>query len=623
MTAARPLPGRTLRIGVTGTRDRADADRPHVKDQVTDLLRRIALARGPNDSKPRLQLLSPLAEGADRLVARCALDEHYELVCPLPFPQPVYERDFAEADGSRSEFHTLLAHAGDNILALDGARDDPGKGIYAETRSYEAVGRLIVRNCDLIVGIWDGLPGKGRGGTADTIHYAARFGPPVVWIDTTRDTPPRWIEEEHDLRHNALPRGIEQPLELYFKRLLHPPEAHDRGYDHGLLHCIGYVLGRLIDKLSSLMGHPPPESHLTAFLNEKPNPAGGLWLFHTWLMQVMAGGQKAPWTPPRTPQDQTARRWFEHYQPADDRAGECARRYRSSYVWVFVLGALALSAAAFSLGFAEDHLLGKLIFTTLEFIVLLLIAGLVIFDGKLGWQRRSIEYRLLAELCRKQQTLASLAWVVPRASAWADTAPDQEPEPNAPHTEPISWVAWLFSAWLRDTALPTGTIDPLRVEHARDAAQRDLLNEQIDYHTARRTQTYRAARRLAFSGEIAFFAVLIVVLGKLALLSFHLEAPDTAPHGWLHILGLAGAILPAISAMLVGIRAYAELEILAEQSDAMLKALKHAKARIDELDPNEPLASQTLGVALAAVATLMLEDLEGWARLFRGKILDA
>jgi hypothetical protein len=247
----------------------------------------------------------------------------------------------------------------------------------------------------------------------------------------------------------------------------------------------------------------------------------------------------------------------------------------------------------------------------------------VIFDDKLEWQPRAIEYRLLAELCRKQQALAPLAWVVPPASVWAATTSDPHQEHDAPHVEPISRVAWLFSARLPDSALPTGTIGPLWVEHARDAAQSDLLNEQIDYHTARRAQTFRSGRRLKFFGEIAFLAVLIAVAWKLGLIAVHLGSPDIAPHGTLHILGLAGAILPAISAMLVGIRAYAELELLAEQSDAMLKAMKHAKAQIAELGPNEPLASQTLGVALAAVATLMLEDLEGWARLFRGKVLDA
>jgi hypothetical protein len=94
-------------------------------------------------------------------------------------------------------------------------------------------------------------------------------------------------------------------------------------------------------------------------------------------------------------------------------------------------------------------------------------------------------------------------------------------------------------------------------------------------------------------------------------------------HGWLLGLGLAGAILPGLSAAFVGIRAYAELELLAEQSDLMLKAMRHARGPIAELDTAAPLASQALGSALAAVTTLMLQDLQGWARLFRAKVVEA
>ncbi len=35
---------------------------------------------------PALRLISPLAEGSDRIAAECALRLGYELQCPLPFP---------------------------------------------------------------------------------------------------------------------------------------------------------------------------------------------------------------------------------------------------------------------------------------------------------------------------------------------------------------------------------------------------------------------------------------------------------------------------------------------------------------------------------------------------------
>ena len=46
--------------------------------------------------------------------------------------------------------------------------------------------------------------------------------------------------------------------------------------------------------------------------------------------------------------------------------------------------------------------------------------------------------------------------------------------------------------------------------------------------------------------------------------------------------------------------------------------------RLDEklLDPKRPLASQLLGEEAGAVATLMLQELDGWGRVFRGKLLE-
>jgi hypothetical protein len=174
MTATLAFPGQTIRIGVTGTRNRADADRPHVREQVTALLGRIAGTRGPDCTALRLRLLSPLAEGADRLVADCAhaLKKDYELICPLPFKLPAYEDDLRATPGSLAEFHTLLERAAGRILALDGARDDPEQGLYAQDRCYEAAGlagagERAGSGGDADAGASGGLgaavPGKGAG----------------------------------------------------------------------------------------------------------------------------------------------------------------------------------------------------------------------------------------------------------------------------------------------------------------------------------------------------------------------------------------------------------------------------------------------------------------------------
>jgi hypothetical protein len=625
MTTIPPLPGRTLRIGVTGTRKLDAAQLYFLRPKVVDLLRSVAdAATVACGARPRLQILSPLAEGADRFVAECALAEGFELVCPLPFPQTVYEEDFGVTDGSLPEFRHLLARAGGRVLALDGARDDPKRGIYAEARSYEAVGRLIVRNSDLIIGIWNGLPGEGRGGTADTIHYAASFGPPAIWLHATNGmAEPCWIEEAHDLRFGAPLRTVDEPLRIYLGRLLPEPKAVDPTHDQGWLHRLGHAFDAVEEHWRRLMKRPRPATPLAAFAGEQPMGTCRLWNLHGDFMGYMAGGKPARGEDRAPPADPVARRWFDDYKPATALSAGYAKRYRSGYVLAFLLAAFALSFAALSLAFGH-WIAGKIVATGLEFLVLAAIALLVVFNDRARWHTKAIDYRLLAELCRKQQTLAPLAWAVPRASAWANTESESAHDPKTTGSPlgSVSWVAWLFSARLRDAPLPSGTIDADWVTREKASALHDLLDEQIKYHTDRQTLSYRAAERLKAWGERAFWIVVGLVLIKLALL-FLVDGDEAVNHATLVGLGLLGAVLPAASAAFVGIRAYAELEMLADQSASMVKALKHARRQIAELDPAAPLASQALGYALAAVALLMLEDLDGWARLFRGKVLDA
>src|SRR5947209_7013027 len=45
--------------------------------------------------KPLLRAVSPLAEGCDRIFAEAAIAQGYQILCPMPFHQPEFEKDFA------------------------------------------------------------------------------------------------------------------------------------------------------------------------------------------------------------------------------------------------------------------------------------------------------------------------------------------------------------------------------------------------------------------------------------------------------------------------------------------------------------------------------------------------
>ena len=98
-----PLP---LVIGITGHRDPRPEDREILEARVRAVFMEIQ-KRCP--ATP-LVLLSPLAEGADRLAARVVLACGAHLIVPLPMPQVVYEQDF-QTPASLAEFRELLQRA--------------------------------------------------------------------------------------------------------------------------------------------------------------------------------------------------------------------------------------------------------------------------------------------------------------------------------------------------------------------------------------------------------------------------------------------------------------------------------------------------------------------------------
>jgi hypothetical protein len=163
-----------LRIGVTGHR-RLD-DEEALAGQVGRVLERVGeiLPASPY-TQVLFTVVSPLAEGADRLVAREVLkNEGADLEVPLPLPREEYVRDF-QSDESKREFTDLLLRARE-VMELG-----PSK---SRQEAYERVGRYMVDRCDVLIALWDGQPSRGPGGTAEIVQYAREREVPFFWIAT-------------------------------------------------------------------------------------------------------------------------------------------------------------------------------------------------------------------------------------------------------------------------------------------------------------------------------------------------------------------------------------------------------------------------------------------------------
>lgn len=164
-----------IRAGVTGHRSNRLVDSTIA--ELREHVRQVILTLAGATPHGRLIVVSALAEGADRLVGQEALAAGCDLVCPLPFQQDEYLRDFA-TEVSRAEFRALLGRATD-IIELPGTRTSP----EGTQDAYAAVGQYIVEAADLLIAVWDGQSARGSGGTADVVAAALARRIPVIWID--------------------------------------------------------------------------------------------------------------------------------------------------------------------------------------------------------------------------------------------------------------------------------------------------------------------------------------------------------------------------------------------------------------------------------------------------------
>jgi len=154
-------------VGVSGHRNLPDLE--IVSNAVDEALREILAVFGDNS----LQVISPLAEGADRLVAwRAMANYSVRLVVPLPLEMSDYMLDF-KSISSKAEFITLLEQA-DQVFELPA--EDTREACYLDAGMY------ILDHSDVLIAVWDGAPARGIGGTAEIVTEARERGMPIAWV---------------------------------------------------------------------------------------------------------------------------------------------------------------------------------------------------------------------------------------------------------------------------------------------------------------------------------------------------------------------------------------------------------------------------------------------------------
>jgi hypothetical protein len=152
-----------MRVGITGHQRLTDADGwAWVTEQIDAAL---------SELLPPLIGLTSLAAGADQIFAEAILRHGGIIHAIIPFIG--YEDKFPEGR-ERKEYEPLLKLASHvEVLKKSGTGRE----------AYFQAGKQVVHRAELLIAVWDGLPSKGSGGTADAVEYARSCGKPVLHIN--------------------------------------------------------------------------------------------------------------------------------------------------------------------------------------------------------------------------------------------------------------------------------------------------------------------------------------------------------------------------------------------------------------------------------------------------------
>ncbi|MCC7272540.1 MAG: hypothetical protein IT561_07720, partial [Alphaproteobacteria bacterium] len=609
-----PRPRLRLRLGVTGHRrlpsptavaaalerilDALEAAIGEVSARPESVAAYAAPAAG---SRAPLVCLSGLAAGADSLVAERVRRRGGGLQAVLPFAREEFEEDFRELDredGHTGEpgpalamFRDLLADA-EAVFVHDGRRRDDASpaptSARIRDRSYEAVGRTVLRHCDILVAVWDGAESRGRGGTGQIVDIAARQEIPILWIHA-RDGTVRAVTGAAQLDAPPPPLGEEALTRLvagWAARVVAVPwRGAAAGQGHGGAHpeAAGALLRPITWLVDRYFGRPVPDgAALARFYAERVRPDGtptGLAVppLHRALRDRVApaaladagvGAVRA-----RLAERMGVAAWAaveaEERAPsasADGGPAALLRRAmrvpdavavglsedkRSATLLVGFAAAVAIMCAAASLVFSG----AKAWLATAELLLLLLVFALVVVANVRRWKDRWLAYRLLAELLRVAAQLAPLGRTMPVRMSVG--------EGHVGRAFP-GWVSWYFDAMVRDAGL--AAVDMTRAADRRAALIRPaahLMLSQIDYHRRNALRTSRLAAGAEAIGEWSFIVTLVLLLMKLALLEFGLAKE------LLHGLTLPTVWLPTLAAAAYAIRHVEEWALLHQRSDVM------------------------------------------------------
>lgn len=519
-----------------------------------------------NEEEPIFRALSPLAEGSDRHFAKQALSLGYKLCCVLPFAKEEYLKDFAsdetlENHNSIEAFEALFDQR-DTQFVMDGIR------LPNSSEAYAACGAVVANQADLLITVWDGKQGGRKGGTEDTMHNALRSGVPIAWIDALE--PENWqiLTTPGDIPKPQFDKPGERSL---------PDPSKDRMAS--LVESINDALLPPESKQASLIDPPKP---IARFYKEKETlfNFGILWnLFRSViLLKFLPTGLFSKtyeeevlkeWpSESTTPLDELINALRPYYAWTDMLSVHYANKYRSAFIFAYLLAAAAVGMALIPLGLTlRPHGGPETVFIALELLFILVILLMIFFGRKNAWHERWIDYRLTAELVRHLKVVLPLG---------GGSAFPQIPAQWASYGQPgASWMAWYVRAIERELGLPDVRLDNNHLEASLENTI-DLLKKQEHFHETNAHRCHTMEHRLHIVGmsllSMTLVFCIIHFIPGLMEFGFHTHV-NVFTQKWSNLLTFLCGFLPALGAGIAAISNQGEFLRLSKRSKAMQQEL--------------------------------------------------
>ena len=583
-------PRLTLRFGITGHRpprlpkERYDAVQhgcaeifQHSAEALADIYERNRAIF--SDEQPQIRLVSAMATGADTVAAQAALEQGLVLSACLPFAAHDYAKDFAPEEWEKAR--ALIEAADSTVELVDHAPSD--------NAAYEAIGRLIIAQADILIAVWDGDASRGRGGTTEVVAQAVASHMPVIHV---------WPDEIH-------------PPQLLWSGL------HDEIPDRPSIDGVERVeFAKALPQLLEALCAPPagPEAAPLAVFYQ-PAPTKREFSFAWPLLLLACGTRSVAKTRFTIPTIEDMRAFFmpmvspfkdmgrfgerlnrevsDRFARADMAASYYALRFRSSFVTNFGLAAIAVLLALSGLFWPE----GKALLIAGELLVILMIIFNTRSARKSDFHKMWIDRRHLAERLRLLAMSSTLGRLELRDVEDGTTHP--------------GWVTWYARATARELELPPGRLDKEYLAKVRATAL-ELIKDQIGYHENNSRMMEHTNHRLhkvgdgLFAGTILFCAAFLSTLilpGKVGyLFGFSLTAVTT----------FATAFFPVLAAALYGIRMQGDFAATAERSAAIARRLRKLQASLERDD----LTYNRLVDRLRRLSDIMLSDVHQWQQQY-------